>query len=61
LLERQRSACRDWLRQQEEETESLRYSQPYDWLVHQFRINQLQAMLDWLDTCQQTLVVTAAG
>ncbi len=55
LIEQQRIACRDWLRQQEAETEPLRRSQPYDWLVHRFRLGQIEAMLNWLDTCQETL------
>lgn len=57
LIEQQRLACRDWLRQQEEETEALRSSQPYDWLVHKFRLGQIEAMLAWLDTCEEALSV----
>ena len=55
LIEQQRIACRDWLRQQEDEAESLRQTHPYDWLVHKFRIGQIEAMLAWLDTCQEAL------
>jgi len=55
LIEGQRTTCRDWLQQQEEEAELLRQSQPYDWLVHKFRMGQIEAMLDWLDTCQEML------
>lgn len=55
LIDRQRTACRNWLNQQVEETEALRHSQPYDWLVHQFRLGQIEAMLAWLDTCQEAL------
>ena len=61
LIEQQRAACRSWLAEQQAQANGLEQTQPYDWLVHQFRINQLQAMLDWLDTCQQTLAVTAAA
>jgi DNA-binding PadR family transcriptional regulator len=57
LIEQQRLACRNWLRQQEEETEALRYEHPYDWLVHKFRLGQIEAMLAWLDTCQEALPV----
>jgi DNA-binding PadR family transcriptional regulator len=60
LIERQRLACRNWLREQEEETEALRYSQPYDWLVHKFRLGQIEATLAWLDTCEETLAVALA-
>jgi DNA-binding PadR family transcriptional regulator len=57
LIEGQRAACLNWLRQQEEETEALRQSQPYDWLVHKFRLGQIESMLTWLDTCQEALSV----
>jgi DNA-binding PadR family transcriptional regulator len=57
LIEQQRAACRNWLQQQEEETEALHYNHPYDWLVHKFRIGQIEAMLAWLDTCQEALSV----
>jgi DNA-binding PadR family transcriptional regulator len=60
LIEQQRMACRDLLRQQAEETEALRHGQPYDWLVHKFRLGQIEAMLAWLDTCQEALPVTVA-
>lgn len=55
LIEGQRATCRDWLRQQEEEADLLRQSRPYDWLVHKFRMGQIEAMLAWLDTCQEML------
>jgi DNA-binding PadR family transcriptional regulator len=54
LLERQRTACQNWLRQQESEIEALR--QPYDWLVHKFRLGQIEAMLAWLDQCERVMV-----
>jgi hypothetical protein len=28
-------------------------SHSYAWLVDQYRIGQIQAMLDWLDFCQE--------
>lgn len=55
LIEQQRLACQNWLTEQETQAAGLRQSQPYDWLVHHFRISQTSAMLNWLDTCQQTL------
>lgn len=57
LIEGQRLACQGWLQQQHEEAETLRQVHPYDWLVHQFRIGQIEAMLAWLDTCQETTAV----
>lgn len=55
LLERQRLACHNWLNDQEEAAAVLVETKVYQWLVSQFRIGQLQAMLDWLDTCERTL------
>jgi DNA-binding PadR family transcriptional regulator len=61
LLERQKAACQEWLRQQEELAESrLGNGQQYAWLVCQFRIGQLQAMLDWLDICERTPAIGEA-
>jgi PadR family transcriptional regulator AphA len=60
LIERQRAVCHTWLGQQEEETEALRHSQPYDWLVHKFRLGQIEAMLAWLDTCQEALSIAVS-
>jgi DNA-binding PadR family transcriptional regulator len=57
LVARQRVLCREWLEEQEQQAKGLRDSQPYDWLVHQFRVGQIEAMSAWLDTCEQTLIV----
>lgn len=56
LLDRQRETCRDWLSTQQEEANVLRNERPYDWLVHQFRVGQIESMLRWLDTCEETLL-----
>ncbi|MEW5960228.1 MAG: PadR family transcriptional regulator [Chloroflexota bacterium] len=56
LIEQQRQTCLSWLAEQQDQAEALAETQPYDWLVHQFRVSQIQAMLDWLDTCQKTLL-----
>ncbi len=56
LIERQRTACQGWWQQQQHEAEGVQHSQPYDWLVHKFRLGQIESMLAWLDTCQETLV-----
>lgn len=55
LVERQRAACRAWLTTQHQEATTLRDTHPYEWLVCQFRIGQIEAMLAWLDTCQQMI------
>lgn len=55
LIDRQRAACRVWLAEKQAEAGSGPGSRPYDWLVHQFRVGQMQAMLAWLDACQQVV------
>lgn len=59
LLDRQRNTCRVWLEEQRTEAAGLRTDRPYDWLVRQFRIGQIEAMVAWLDTCEQTLLAEA--
>jgi DNA-binding PadR family transcriptional regulator len=54
LMRRQRTACQDWLRAQRAQAEAAREAQPYEWLVCQFRIGQIEAMQAWLDVCEQT-------
>ncbi|MFN8470722.1 MAG: PadR family transcriptional regulator [Anaerolineae bacterium] len=41
-------ASRDELADQAERIRSVR---PFDWLVLEFRLGQIRAMLDWLDVC----------
>jgi len=53
LLERQQATCQSWLAEQQTQAEGLSDARPFDWLVHQFRISQVKAMLDWLKTCQE--------
>ncbi len=55
LIERQRTACRNWLHAQRAHADEMHDHQPFEWLVRQFRIGQIEAMLAWLDTCEQTL------
>lgn len=55
LIEEQRIVCRDWLAAQRQEIEALQGTHPYERLVHEFRLGQIEAMLTWLDTCQAVL------
>lgn len=52
LLKRQRTACQDWLRVQQAQAEAAHDVRSYEWLVCQFRIGQIEAMLSWLDFCE---------
>lgn len=54
LIDRQVEVCREWLREQQE-YQKERGEHPYDWLVVQFRIGQIEAMVSWLETCRHAL------
>lgn len=60
LIETQRDVCRSWLTAQQQEAGPLPGARPYEWLVHEFRIGQIEAMLAWLDTCQEVLSAPVA-
>ncbi len=55
LVEQQRHACQAWLADLEASAATAE-PRSYDWLVLQFRIGQVQAIMGWLDTCLATLV-----
>jgi PadR family transcriptional regulator AphA len=59
LIERQRVACQAWLVDLNAQAETLQASNRYDWLVLQFRVNQITAILAWLETCAETLATVA--
>jgi PadR family transcriptional regulator AphA len=54
LLTIQREQSHDWLTAEQKiiDQETVNGSQ-YSRLVHQFRLGQIQAMLDWLDQCEE--------
>ena len=54
LIQRQRETCRAWLRAQRSQADAA-HEQPFEWLVHEFRAGQIEAILGWLDTCEQAL------
>jgi PadR family transcriptional regulator AphA len=55
LIQQQRTRCLGWLAEDKSKAEALRVEHPYDWLVWQLRISQIEAMLAWLTTCEQGL------
>ncbi len=55
LIETQRETCLTWLNTERDKIESLESKQPYEQLVHKFRFGQIEAMLNWLDICEQSL------
>lgn len=54
LLNAQRQICQNWLRLQQASDGDQ--EEPYTWLVRQFRAGQIEAMLDWLNLCEETLL-----
>lgn len=59
LLTRQRAECERWLRELREQADALPADARFERLVLRFRINQLDAILAWLDTCSADLAATA--
>jgi len=61
LIEGQRRACEGWLVEQQSQKDKLAPDNYFDRLVHEFRLSQTRAMLDWLATCRETLPETTKG
>jgi PadR family transcriptional regulator, regulatory protein AphA len=53
LIEAQRVACQGWLVAQRRRAAAG--EETFEVLVHRFRLGQIEAMLGWLDECQQAL------
>ena len=53
LLDAQRAACQAWLDALQAETEATTEKDSFQRLVHQYRTGQVQAMIDWLQVCQE--------
>jgi DNA-binding PadR family transcriptional regulator len=60
LIVAQQAACHDWLAELRVQAEALGEARHYDWLVLQFRIGQLEAILAWLDICATSVVPSPA-
>ena len=56
LIDGQRDVCREWLVSFRAQADALSSDRRFEWLVYQFRLGQIEAMLHWLDICEQTLV-----
>lgn len=57
LLARQIACCRDWLAEYEAKSSGLP-ADSFERVVLQYRMGQLQAVLAWLEQCQQLVEVT---
>jgi PadR family transcriptional regulator, regulatory protein AphA len=58
LIATQQAACRDWLIDLRAQADTLSNVRDYDWLVVQFRIGQIEAIVAWLDICAATAIPT---
>lgn len=56
LIERQRAACQNWLDSLNEQNQALAPHQVDDRLVFDFRLRQVQSLLDWLDQAAEWMV-----
>jgi PadR family transcriptional regulator AphA len=52
LIENQRKVCQTWLASVSGEAKTFD-ERHFEWLVYQFRVGQIKAMLDWLDVCEE--------
>ncbi|GIK57437.1 MAG: PadR family transcriptional regulator [Chloroflexi bacterium] len=55
LITSQRQKCQAWLALSEEQAATFSAEQRFEWLLYQFRRGQIEAMLQWLDRCEQAL------
>ena len=60
LLAAQRPVCQAWLADLEAQAAPLSGARDYDWLVMQFRIGQIEAIVAWLDICAATVIPASA-
>jgi DNA-binding PadR family transcriptional regulator len=60
LIVAQQAACREWLVDLRTQSDALSDVHTYDWLVLQFRIGQLEAILAWLDICAANVMPAPA-
>jgi PadR family transcriptional regulator, regulatory protein AphA len=55
LIATQRTACQVWLDDVHAQAQTIGADRPYDRLVLRFRIGQIEAILPWLDECEEAL------
>jgi PadR family transcriptional regulator, regulatory protein AphA len=60
LVQAQRAATHGWLADLEARTPPAPGIDPQRWLVHQYRMLHIQAILDWLTLCDRVQVEAAA-
>jgi PadR family transcriptional regulator, regulatory protein AphA len=60
LIAAQQAACRDWLVDLRAQADALSDAHDYDWLVIQFRVGQIEAIVTWLNICAATVIPSPA-
>jgi hypothetical protein len=55
LLSMQRQACVRWIAELHAQLDTSDPDKPFERLIFAFRLTQSEAILRWLDTCEQTL------
>jgi PadR family transcriptional regulator, regulatory protein AphA len=60
LIATQQVACCGWLVDLRAQAGALSDARDYDWLVLQFRIGQIEAILAWLDICAANVIPAPA-
>jgi DNA-binding PadR family transcriptional regulator len=61
LVGAQRTVSQSWLAALHAQANAISGGRRYDWLVLQFRIQQTEAILSWLDTCAAALLANTAA
>ena len=61
LIDRQRLVSQDWLSHQGEPPQTGQQLPAYEWYVRQFRAQQIQAILAWLEQVQQAVGKAGPG
>src|SRR5262245_22064322 len=54
LVERQQAECSEWRARLQAQADASPGAGSFEWLVFQFRIRQVDSMLDWLALCAST-------
>lgn len=52
LIDQQLAICESWFENQRAQAEQRDDAQSFAWVVGQFRIHQIESLLDWLEQCR---------
>lgn len=60
LLHSQKTLCQSWLNREQTTLEHAAAPPSFAHLVHTFRLGQIQAMLAWVEQCEQVLITPSS-